>query len=310
MTTRDFHDPRPTEQRNPRTERIDVASSLEIVDLMNAEDATVAGVVRGERERIARAIDLVVEAFSRGGRLVYVGAGTSGRLGVLDAAECPPTFGIPPAMVSGVIAGGYGALVKSVEGAEDDVNAGAAAMDTAAVTDKDVVVGIAASGTTPYVRAAIARAQTLGAATVLVTCATPPPVLAETCDVVVAPIVGPEALTGSTRLKAGTATKLVLNTISTGAMIRLGKVYGNLMVDLMTWSAKLEDRGERIVMECCEVSRAEARAAIARAGGSTKLAIVMTRNGVSKEEAQRLLDAAGGFVRMVTGDPPPVTPRP
>ena len=310
MTTRDFHDPRPTEQRNPRTERIDVASSVEIVDLMNAEDATVAGAVRGERERIARAIDLVVEAFRRGGRLVYVGAGTSGRLGVLDAAECPPTFGTPPAMVVGVIAGGYGALVKSVEGAEDDVNAGAAAMDTAAVTDKDVVVGIAASGTTPYVRAAIARAQTLGAATGLVTCATPPQVLAETCDVVVVPVVGPEALTGSTRLKAGTATKLVLNTITTGAMIRLGKVYGNMMVDLMAWSAKLEDRGERIVMECAGVSRGEARAAIERAGGSVKLAIVMVRRGVDQDEARRLLDAAGGFVRPAAGDPPPVTQRP
>jgi len=310
MTTRDFHDPRPTEQRNPRTERIDVASSLEIVDLMNAEDATVAGAVRGERERIARAIDLVVDAFRRGGRLVYVGAGTSGRLGVLDAAECPPTFGTPPAMVIGVIAGGYGALVKSVEGAEDDVNAGAAAMDTAAVTDKDVVVGIAASGTTPYVRSAIARAQSLGAATVLVTCVTPPPqVLAETCDVVIAPVVGPEALTGSTRLKAGTATKLVLNTISTGAMIRLGKVYGNLMVDLMAWSAKLEDRGERIVMESAGVSRGEARAAIERAGGSVKLAIVMVRRGVDQDEARRLLDSAGGFVRPAAGDPPSVTPR-
>jgi len=309
MTTRDFHDPRPTEQRNPRTERIDVASSLEIVDLMNAEDATVAGAVHGERERLARAIDLVVDAFRRGGRLVYVGAGTSGRLGVLDAAECSPTFGTPPTMVIGVIAGGYGALVKSVEGAEDDVNAGAAAMDTAAVTDKDVVVGIAASGTTPYVRAALARAQTLGARTALVTCATPPQVLAETCDVIIRPVVGPEALTGSTRLKAGTATKLALNTISTGAMIRLGKVYGNLMVDLMAWSAKLEDRGERIVMECCGVSRGEARAAIERAGGSVKLAIVMVRRGVDQDEARRLLEAAGGFVRPAAGDPPPVTRR-
>jgi N-acetylmuramic acid 6-phosphate etherase len=310
MTNRDFHDPRPTEQRNPRTERIDVASSLEIVDLLNAEDATVAGAVREERERIAKAIELVVDAFRRGGRLVYVGAGTSGRLGVLDAAECPPTFGTPATMVVGVIAGGYGALVKSVEGAEDDVNAGAAAMDTAAVTGKDVVVGIAASGTTPYVRAALARAQTLGAQTGLVTCAPPPRILAETCDVIVQPVVGPEALTGSTRLKAGTATKLVLNTISTGAMIRLGKVYGNLMVDLMALSAKLEDRGERIVMECADVSRPEARAAIERAGGSVKLAIVMVRRGVDQGEARRLLEDAGGFVRPAAGDPPPVTQRP
>src|SRR5206468_5426374 len=205
MTNRDFHDPRATEQRNPRSERIDVASSLEIVDIMNAEDAGVAGVVQGQREQIARAVDLIVAAFKVGGRLVYVGAGTSGRLGVLDAAECPPTFGVPPTLVTGVIAGGYGALVKSAEGAEDDVNAGMAAMDTAGVTKQDVVLGIAASGTTPYVRGALGRAQTIGARTLLFTCSTPPKVLAETCDVVINPVVGPEALTGSTRLKAGTA---------------------------------------------------------------------------------------------------------
>jgi N-acetylmuramic acid 6-phosphate etherase len=315
MTTSDFRDPRLTEQRNPRTERIDVAGALEIVDLMNAEDATVAGAVRGERQRIAQAIDLVVAALQQGGgggggRLVYVGAGTSGRLGVLDAAECPPTFGTPPTMVVGVIAGGYGALVKSVEGAEDDVNAGAAAMDTAAVTAKDVVVGIAASGTTPYVRAALSRAQTLGAKTVLVTCSTPPKLFTDTCDVVIVPVVGPEAVTGSTRLKAGTATKLVLNTISTGAMIRLGKVYGNLMVDLMALSDKLKDRGERIVMECGGVDRGRARAAIEQAGGSVKVAIVMVRRGVTRDEARRLLDAAGGFVRPAAGDPPPVVPPP
>ena len=308
MTNRDFHDPRATEQRNPRSERIDVASSLEIVDIMNAEDTRVAGVVHGQREQIARAIDLIVAAFKAGGggRLVYVGAGTSGRLGVLDATECPPTFGVPPTMVAGVIAGGYGALVKSAEGAEDDVNAGAAAMDTAAVTNHDVIVGIAASGTTPYVRAALSRAQTLGAKTVLVTCAAAPKVLAETCDVIINPIVGPEVLTGSTRLKAGTATKLVLNTLSTGAMIRLGKVYGNLMVDLMALSAKLHDRGERIVMEICSVSREEARQAIERAKGSVKLAIVMARRKVDAVEGRRLLDAADGFVRPVVGDPPPV----
>ncbi len=309
MTTSDFRDPRLTEQRNPRTERIDVASSLEIVDLMNAEDASVAAAVRGQREGIAAAIELVVAALQQGGRLVYVGAGTSGRLGVLDATECPPTFGTPPTLVVGVIAGGYGALVKSAEGAEDDVNAGAAAMDTAVVTPRDVVVGIAASGTTPYVGAALARAQTLGAKTVLVTCSTPPKLLIETCDVVIVPKVGPEALTGSTRLKAGTATKLVLNTISTGAMIRLGKVYGNLMVDLVALSDKLKDRGERIVMECVGVDRARARAAIEDAGGSVKLAIVMAKTGVGREEAGRVLDGAGGFVRRAVGDPPPVKPR-
>ena len=310
MTTSDFHDPRLTEQRNPRTERIDVAGTLEIVDLMNAEDATIAGAVRAERERIARAIELIVAGLQQGGRLVYVGAGTSGRLGVLDAAECPPTFGTPPTMVVGVIAGGYGALVKSVEGAEDDVNAGAAAMDTAAVSARDVVVGIAASGTTPYVRAALSRAQTLGAKTVLVTCSTPPKVLTDTCDVVILPVVGPEALTGSTRLKAGTATKLVLNTLTTGAMIRLGKVYGNLMVDLMALSDKLKDRGERIVMECAGVDRAKARAAIEQAGGSVKVAIVMTKAGIRREEAERVLKEAGGFVRRAVGDPPAVKPRP
>jgi N-acetylmuramic acid 6-phosphate etherase len=308
MTTSDFRDPRLTEQRNPRTERIDVASSLEIVDLMNGEDAGVAGAVRAERERIARAIDLVVAGLQQGGRLVYVGAGTSGRLGVLDATECPPTFGTPPAMVVGLIAGGYGALVKSVEGAEDDVNAGAAAMDTATVTPRDVVVGIAASGTTPYVGAALGRAQTLGAKTALVTCSTPPKLLTETCDVVIVAKVGPEALTGSTRMKAGTATKLVLNMISTGAMIRLGKVYGNLMVDLMAMSDKLKDRGERIVMECTGVDRTRARAAIEKAGGSVKLAIVMAKKGVGREEAGKLLEAVGGFVRRAVGDPPPVTP--
>ncbi|HEY7195215.1 MAG TPA: N-acetylmuramic acid 6-phosphate etherase [Gemmatimonadales bacterium] len=307
MTNRDFSDPRATEQRNPRSERIDVASSLEIVDIMNAEDASVAGVVRTQREQIARAIDLVVEAFKAGGRLVYVGAGTSGRLGVLDASECPPTFSVPPTMVVGVIAGGYGALVKSAEGAEDDVNAGMAAMDTANVTNRDVVVGIAASGTTPYVRAALGKAQTLGAKTILVTCSAPPKVLAETCDVVINPVTGPEVLTGSTRLKAGTATKLVLNTLTTGAMIRYGKVYSNLMVDLVALSAKLHDRGERIVMEVCGVSREAARAALKNAGGSVKLAIVMARRKVDAAEGRRLLEAAGGFVRAVVGDPPAVT---
>src|SRR5213083_2427545 len=305
MTVPDHRDPRLTEQRNPRTERIDVGSSVDIVDLINAEDATVAPAVHGVRQDVARALDLVVEAFRRGGRLIYVGAGTSGRLGVLDASECPPTFGTPPEMVVGVIAGGYPALVKSSEGAEDDVNAGMAAMDQARVTPADFVLGIAASGTTPFVRAALSRAQTIGAATGLVSCSDPPRVLVETCDVLVLPKVGPEALTGSTRMKAGTATKLVLNTVSTGAMIRMGRAngtrrwalwagrgYGNLMVDLMAWSDKLRDRGERIVMECCGVDRPAARRAIEAAGGSVKLAIVMVKKGVSKVAAERLLEEA------------------
>src|SRR5881396_3794503 len=303
----DYRDPRLTEQRNPRTQRIDVAATLEIVDLLNAEDATVAGAVHAVRAELARALDLVVEAFRRGGRLVYVGAGTSGRLGVLDAAECPPTFGTPPDLVVGIIAGGYQSLVKGLEGAEDDVNAGAQAIDNARVDAKDFILGIAASGTTPFVRAALSRAQTVGAVTGLVSCSDPPAVLAETCDVLILPKVGPEALTGSTRMKAGTATKLVLNTISTGAMIRMGRAYGKLMVDLMAWSDKLRDRGERIVMECCGVDRSAARRAIEAAGGSVKLAIVMVKKGVSKVAAERLLEEAGGFVRRAAGDPPPVT---
>jgi len=306
MTASDFQDPRLTEQRNPRTGRIDVASSLEIVELINAEDALVAPAVRAVREHLARAIDLAVAAFARGGRLLYAGAGTSGRLGVLDASECPPTFGTPPGMVLGIIAGGSQALLKSVEGAEDDVNAAVAAIDHAGVTATDFVIGIAASGTTPFVRSALGRAQTLGATTGLVSCTDPPQLLADTCDVVILPRVGPEVVTGSTRMKAGTATKLVLNTITTGAMIRLGKVYGNLMVDLSATSAKLRDRGERIVMECCAVDREAARAAIDAARGSVKLAIVMARLGVGREEAGRALAAVGGSVRRAIGDPPPV----
>jgi N-acetylmuramic acid 6-phosphate etherase len=308
MTGPDFVDPRLTERRNPRTGDLDLASPLDIVDRLNDEDREVPAAVRRAREDLAAVIDLVVGAFRQGGRLVYVGAGTSGRLGVLDASECPPTFGIPPEMVVGVVAGGLPALVRSQEGAEDDVDAGASAMDERRVGARDVVVGIAASGTTPYVRAALGRAQALGAKTVLVTCADAPAVLRETCDRLVAMRVGPEALTGSTRLKAGTATKLALNTITTGAMIRLGKTYGNLMVDLRTSSAKLRDRAERIVMEVCAVDRLTARDVLAGAGGSAKLAIVMRRRGVDAAEAARLLDEAGGVIRRVIGDPPPVAP--
>ena len=306
MTTPDFLDPRLTERRNPRTTDLDVASSLAIVDLLNAEDRTVPAAVHAAREDLAAVIDLLVEAFRAGGRLVYVGAGTSGRLGVLDASECPPTFGTPPELVVGVIAGGYASLVRGQEGAEDDMDAGAEAMDERRVGAQDVVVGIAASGTTPYVRAALGRAQALGAATVLVTCADPPAVLRDTCDRVIAVRVGPEAVTGSTRLKAGTATKLVLNTLTTGAMIRLGKTYGNLMVDLQVLSDKLQDRGERIVMEVCGVDRARARATLAAAGGSVKLAVVMARRNVDAADARRLLAEAGGVIRGVIGDPPRV----
>ncbi len=307
MSTAEFHDPRLTEQRNPRTQAIDVASSLDIVDLINAEDRLVPDAVHACRQEIARAIDLVVDAFHAGGRLVYVGAGTSGRLGVLDATECPPTFGTSPEMVIGIIAGGLPALTRSQEGAEDDTAAAVHNVNAQGVSAKDVVLGIAASGTTPYVRAALGRAQRVGAKTVLLTCSDPPPDVAPACDVAIVVRVGPEVLTGSTRLKAGTATKLVLNTITTAAMIRLGKAYGNLMVDLMAWSEKLKDRGERIVMEACGVERARARRAIEDAGGSVKLAVVMVRRGVDRDAARRLLDEAGGLVRRAAGDPPPVS---
>ena len=302
----DFLDARLTERRNPRTATIDTASSLEIVDLIGAEDADVPSAVARVREQIARAIDLVEAAFRAGGRLVYVGAGTSGRLGVLDAAECPPTFGTPPEMVLGVIAGGYPALVRSVEGAEDDVNAGIGEMDARRVGPHDVVVGIAASGTTPFVRAALSRAQTLGARSVLVTCAEPPALLQETCDVCIVVKVGPEVVTGSTRMKAGTATKLVLNTLTTGAMIRIGKTYGNLMVDLRAWNDKLVDRSQRIVMETTGLPRDDARAVLDAAGGRVKTAIVMARRGVSGDEADRLLAEHQGRLRSIVGDPPPV----
>ena len=302
----DFLDTRLTERRNPRSATIDSASALEIVDLIGAEDSTVPSVVARAREDIARAIDLIETAFRAGGRLLYVGAGTSGRLGVLDAAECPPTFGTPPEMVVGIIAGGLPALIRSIEGAEDDVNAGLGEMDARRVGPEDVVVGIAASGTTPYVRAALSRAQTLGARTALVSCSEPPSLLKETCDVCITLLVGPEIVTGSTRMKSGTATKLVLNTLTTGAMIRLGKTYGNLMVDLRAWNDKLVDRSQRIVMETTGLGREEARKVLEGADGSVKTAIVMARRSVSREEADRLLVEHGGHLRTIVGDPPPV----
>ena len=308
MTTPEFIDPRLTERRNPQTASIDTASALEIVELMNREDHTVPTAVHAVRHEIARVIELVVDAFRSGGRLVYVGAGTSGRLGVLDAAECPPTFGSDPQMVRGIIAGGAPALQRSQEGAEDDADAGKRALVDVAVSVHDVVMGIAASGTTPFVGAALQYARGRGAKTVLLTCSDPSEGLKAICGETIVVRVGPEVLTGSTRLKAGTATKLVLNTVTTGAMIRLGKAYGNLMVDLMALSEKLRDRGERIVMESCGVDREIARRAIEHAGGSVKLAIVMVRCGVDAGEAKRLLGDAGGLVRLVAGDPPPVLP--
>ncbi len=302
----DYLDPRLTERRNPRSSTIDTASALEIVDLIGAEDAGVPAAVAKARLEIARAIELVEAAFRAGGRLIYVGAGTSGRLGVLDATECPPTFGSPPEMVVGVIAGGPPALVRSVEGAEDDVNAAKDAMDSLHVGSDDVVVGIAANGTTPFVQAALIRAQSRGARTALVSCSEPPRELTATCDVCITVLVGPEIVTGSTRMKAGTATKLVLNTLTTGAMIRLGKIYGNLMVDLRAWNDKLVDRSQRIVMETTGLDRGAAKRVIQAAEGSVKTAIVMARRGVAKDEAEQLLVEHAGRLRPIVGDPPPV----
>jgi len=303
-------DPRETERRNPRTASIDLASPLEIVDMINAEDQRVPKIVATQREQIARAIELAEATFRSGGRLFYVGAGTSGRLGVLDASEIPPTFGADPEMVQGIIAGGMPALTRAQEGAEDKVENGAIAMDEHAVGKNDFVIGIAASGTTPYVRAALERAAALGASTGIVACSPPPADLVAKVDVTMLPIVGPEVVTGSTRMKAGTATKLVLNTITTGAMIRLGKTYGNLMVDLRATNNKLVDRSQRIVMEVCGVSREEATKLLERAGKSVKIAIVMQKKGVDREEAERLLTQNGGVVRRVTKDePPPISER-
>ncbi len=295
-----------TERRNPRSADIDVADPQALVDLINAEDATVPAMVGAARVEIAAAVRLIEASFRAGGRLLYVGAGTSGRLGVLDASECPPTFGTPPEMVVGIMAGGHPALVRSAEGAEDDVDAGIAAIDTRNVNSADTVVGIAASGATPFVRAALGRARAAGAKTVLVACAEPPSGLRAHCDVAIIVPTGPEVVTGSTRMKAGTATKLVLNTLTTAAMIRLGKTYGNLMVDLQARSDKLVDRGERIVMEVVGASRDDARAAIAAAEGSVRTAIVMVKTGRSRGEALDLLGANDNRVRSVLGDPPPV----
>jgi N-acetylmuramic acid 6-phosphate etherase len=298
-------DPRITERRNARTADIDLASPLEIVDLINAEDREVPLAVATQRERIARAIELAEETFRAGGRLFYVGAGTSGRLGVLDASECPPTFGVDPEMVQGIIAGGPAALTRAQEGAEDALDAGARAMDEHGVTARDLVVGIAASGTTPYVRAALERARAIGARTGIVACSPPPDELVAAVDVAILPIVGPEVVTGSTRMKAGTATKLVLNAITTGAMIRLGKTYGNLMVDLRATNNKLRDRSERIVAEVCGVPRDEARRLLAAADGRVKTAIVMHKLSLPREEAERTLGQAGGVIRRVVRDAPP-----
>ena len=294
-------DSRLTERQNPRSMRIDQLATIDIVDLINAEDAGVAAAVGEERQQIARAVDLVVAGFNKGGRLIYVGAGTSGRLGVLDASEMPPTYGADPELVQGIMAGGFEALLRAQEGAEDDRGEGAKAIDEKAVGKNDFVLGIAASGTTPFVHGALQRARELGAKTGFLLCTYPTEELIKAHDVVIAPLVGPEVITGSTRMKAGTATKLVLNMISTAAMVKTGKVYGNLMVDLQVTCEKLQDRGERMLMSTLAMEREDATLLLHMAGGHVKTAIVMARLGLNSTEARKRLDEVGGSITALVG---------
>ncbi len=295
-------DPRLTEQRNPRSMRIDQLSPIEIVDLINAEDQMVAQAVHEEREAIARTVELVVDCFRKGGRLIYVGAGTSGRLGVLDASEMPPTYRTDPELVQGIIAGGFQALVRAQEGAEDHPEDGAKAIDEKHVGADDFVLGIATSGTTPFVHGALRRARELGARTGFLVCTYPTAKIVAAADVVIAPLVGPEVITGSTRMKAGTATKMVLNTITTSSMVLLGKVFGNLMVDMQVTCEKLKDRGQRILIEVLGIDREEAERLQEASGGRVKVGIVMSKLGVGPEEAARRLDAAAGLISKVVGE--------
>ncbi|HEX7078966.1 MAG TPA: N-acetylmuramic acid 6-phosphate etherase [Candidatus Eisenbacteria bacterium] len=285
-----------TERRNPRSMRLDRMTTSQVLRLMNGEDRRVPAAVGREIPRIARAVDLIAKRLLEGGRLIYVGAGTSGRLGVLDAAECPPTFGTPRTMVQGIIAGGRRALVRSIEGAEDDAKAAARELRKRRVGPRDVVVGIMASRRTPYAIGAVAYGRKVGAATIVVT-ANPVAGARFAADVVIAPRVGPEVVTGSTRLKAGTAQKLVLNMLTTATMVRLGKVYENLMVDLRTASRKLEERTKRVFMHATGARYEEADPWLKRAGGSLKVAIVMRRAKVTRAEAERRLKRAQGWVR-------------
>jgi len=271
-------------------------SILDALAVMNEQDSVAVKAVASQRAEVARAIEMVATALKAGGRLIYVGAGTSGRLGVLDAAECPPTFGVDPRMVQGVIAGGEGAMFRSVEGAEDREDDGAAAMDAKKVGPADVVIGIAAGGTTPFVRGALGRAAELGTKTVFLCCVEKTDAEPKT-DLVIRPLTGPEVLTGSTRLKAGTATKLVLNQITTLAMVRIGKVHENLMVDLKATNQKLRDRAARIVAMLTGASREEAMGILRSADGEVKTAIVMEKRGVDAGEARTILREAAGNLR-------------
>jgi len=285
-----------TEQRNPRTSDLDTLETAGILERIAFEDGTVPAAVARELPSIAAAVDLVVASFREGGRLIYVGAGTSGRLGVLDASECPPTFGSDPDLVQGVIAGGVGALVRAVEGAEDREDEGQQAMLDRHVGPKDTVIGLAASRRTPFVVSALRVARRMGARTSYVTC-TPRSEFALDVDVAICPEVGPEVVMGSTRMKAGTAQKLVLNMITTAAFVRMGKVYENMMVDLMATSEKLVERSRRTVMTVTGVDYDTAAEAIAEAGKSVKTAIVMLKLDCSRDQAESRLARAQGFVR-------------
>ena len=284
-----------TEARNPASERLDELSTLEMVELINAEDATVAGAVAAELAHVARAIDAVVERFGRGGRMFYAGAGTSGRLGVLDASECPPTFSVSADLVQGLIAGGDAALRLSSEHSEDSREEGARDVKAAGFGAGDVLVGIAASGRTPYVLGAVDYAKGLGALTVGLSCV-PGSLLAQAAEIAITPATGAEVLTGSTRMKAGTATKMVLNMLSTGVMVRTGATFGNLMVNVRPTNAKLVDRAERIIASALGSDGETAARLLAESGMDVKAAIVMGKLGVGREEAVELLAEAGGVL--------------
>lgn len=285
-----------TESRNPASEHLDQFSALEIVQLMNAEDARVSLAVGKEAAAIARAVELIADRLRRGGRLIYLGAGTSGRLGVLDASECPPTFNSPPELVVGLIAGGSAALTRSIEGAEDHPEYAVADLTGVNLTAGDVLVGIATSGRTPYVIGGLKHARQVGAATIGFSC-NDQSGLADFCDVSIAPIVGPEVVSGSTRLKAGTATKMVLNMLTTGAMVLLGKTYGNLMVDLRASNEKLIDRTRRIVAMLTGISEEAAEEKLQACGGELKVAVVAQELGIDPEQARQRLARCDGHLR-------------
>ncbi len=286
-----------TEASNPATANIDLLSTLDMVKPINAEDDRVAKAVAAELTNIASAVDAIADRMRAGGRLIYLGAGTSGRLGVLDAAECMPTFNIPDGLVIGIIAGGNAALKYPIENAEDDAQSGVRDIQALQLTAKDSLVGIAASGQTPYTLGGMMEARRVGALVISVTCNHPSP-MAAVADIHIAPITGPEVINGSTRLKAGTAQKMVLNILSTGVMIRLGKTYGNLMVDVQPTNAKLRDRARRIVEQACNLSSKEAADRLEECGGEVKVAIVSTLACISPEEARRRLDKAHGSIRF------------